>query len=62
MIDPIVHKVLLGTIIYGIILCLLAGGFQLYRKEKKSATVLLSTGTVMLVLTIAVRLIRTNAL
>jgi hypothetical protein len=62
MIDPIVQKVLLGTIIYGIILCLIAGGCQLFRKEKKSARFLLSAGTVMLILTIAVRLFRTGVI
>src|SRR5690606_32049754 len=62
MIDPIVHKVLLGTIIYGIVLCLASGSFQLFRKEKKSATFLLSTGTVMLILTVIVRMLRTGAI
>ena len=62
MIDPIVQKVLLGTIIYGIILCLAAGGFQLFRKEKKSAMFLLSAGTVMLILTITIRMIRTGSI
>ena len=62
MIDPIVQQVLLGTIIYGIFLCFLSGGFQIYRKEKKSAAVLLTTGTVILILTITVRVIRTHGL
>ncbi len=62
MIDPLVHKILLGTIAYGICLCLTAGGFQLYRKEKKSAMFLLSAGTMMLVLSITVRIIRSNTM
>lgn len=60
MIDPLVHKILFGTIIYGIVLCLTAGGFQLFRREKKSAAFLLSAGTVMLILTIVVRTFRAN--
>jgi len=62
VIDPIVQKVLLGTIIYGICLCFAAGGFQLYRNEKKSALFLLSIGTVILVLTVGARLFRISAL
>jgi len=56
MIDPIVHKILAGTIFYGIGLCFFAGAFQLFRKEKKSALFLLSTATIMLVLTLTVRI------
>ena len=62
MIDPLVHKILLGTIAYGIGMCLIAGGFQLFRKEKKSALFLISTGTTVLILAIVVRIVRTSAM
>jgi uncharacterized membrane protein len=58
MIHPLVQQFVQGTVIYGIIMLYCAGFFQVWRKEKKSATVLLCAATVILALTILLPLLR----
>lgn len=59
MIDPIVQKILVGTIIYGIVICFAAAAFQAWRKESKSATVLGTMALVALLLLVVGRILRT---
>lgn len=60
MIHPIISKILLGTVVYGIVILYAAASFQIYRKEKKSAFVLAALATSMLAIILAVHLARRN--